>query len=270
MMAANLTKMAFSPAQGVSNWFHVIWNTLRSRPRDSILMVVLLSISGVMEAVALAIILPLLNFLLGEEGGFVQEVITSFLALVGIPLSLGALVVLLIVVALIKAGVVLIAQKKVGDAVTGIGQALRLDFIDALSRASWPFFVSQSSGELSNSLTFEVENASNTYFHSARLLADVIISGFYVISVALLSPVAAFASLIIAPAMIYLMRSLIHMAEKAGREQTRLLKESSRVLVDLLAGFKVLKASGREGVLVSTLTEINNDLVLAKRREVLA
>ena len=255
---------------GLSNWGRVIRRTLAERPADSALMVGLLSISGAMEALGLAILLPVLYLLLGEEGGTAQEIITAVLGWVGLKPTLESLILLLIAIAVVKDGIVFIAQKKVGDAVVGIGRSLRRELITALSKARWPFFVSQSSGELSNALTFEAENTSNTYFHTARLLAGLIVAGFYVITVAALSPFASLAAAIITPGLIYVMRSLVHMAERSGRDQTRLLKSGSRVLIDLLAGFKVLKASAQEPVMVASLASINDDLAAAKRREVFA
>ncbi|MCE2510422.1 MAG: ABC transporter ATP-binding protein [Alphaproteobacteria bacterium] len=259
-----------APTASASNWMRVIRRTLAERPADSALMVALLAVSGAMEALGLAILLPVLYLLLGEEGGTAQEIITATLGWIGLKPTLESLILLLIAIAVAKAGIVFIAQKKVGDAVVGIGRALRRELITALSKARWPFFVSQSSGELSNALTFEAENASNTYFHTARLLAGFLIAGFYVITVAALSPFASLAAAIIAPGLIYVMRSLVHMAERSGRDQTRLLKSGSRVLIDLLAGFKVLKASAQEPVMVASLASINDDLAAAKRREVFA
>jgi ATP-binding cassette, subfamily C, bacterial len=233
-------------------------------------MVTLLVVSGAMEAMLLAVILPILHLLLGEEAGYAEELIASGLGILGFAANLEPLIILLIIVAIGKSAVVLLAQKKVGDAVVGIGRTMRHNLVKAVSRANWSYFVSQSSGELSNSLTFEVENASNTYFHSARLLADIIVAGFYVASVAILSPYAALSAAVVAPVLIFLMRSLIHMAERSGRAQTFLLKTNSRVLIDLLIGFKVLKASGKEHLLVDSLARINDDLADAKRQEVFA
>ena len=254
----------------VSSWLKVIWRTISDRPVDSTLMILLLAISGAMEAVLLAVILPVLNLIFGEPAGSAEELIAAFLSLFGLTAVLEPLIGLLILLAVIKSLIVLLAQKKVGDAVVGIGRAMRRDFVEAISRASWPYFVSQSSGELSNALTFEVENASNTYFHSARLLADVLVAIFYVASAAVLFPLAAISAAVIAPILLYMMRRLISLAEGSGREQTRLLKSNSRILINLLAGFKSLKASGKEFLLIDSLSTINDELATAKRQEVFA
>ncbi len=113
----------------------------RSYPRHSLVMLFALVMAGIVEGVGLTALLPLLQKAIDLPTGSSAEqtggagadnLVTSILAYVGIPATVGSLLMVIMVGAILRSSLILIADRKVGYTVAHVATDLRLALLRAL------------------------------------------------------------------------------------------------------------------------------------------
>jgi ATP-binding cassette, subfamily C, bacterial len=211
-------------------------------------MIGLLIIAGIAEGIGLVSLLPLLEFGTGDaetHSGLTRSV-ASALETVGVAPSLGAMLLLIVVMITLKAVFVWLAMRQVGFTVAQVGTDLRLRLIRALLRAEWRFFSKHPAGYFANSISSEAKRASTGYQYACQGIAGAIQILIYMAAVIVVSWQVAVLALVIAPVVFYLLRGFVAMARRAGDEQTRLMKDLIGRITEVLPGMKAVKAMGRE------------------------
>ena len=239
----------------------------------TLLLVVLLVLSGFAEGVGVATMLPLLELAGGSRSGppsTLSRAVADGLAAVGLNPSLGVLLVLIVIGMTLKAGFHLLAMKQVGFTVARVSTDLRLKLLNALFRTNWGYFVSQPSGRFANAIAGEADRAAGAY----RSVCAVIATGIQAILYASLAlfvswRIAAFGVFAGVLVVIVLSR-LVAIAGAAGRAQTAITSSLISRLGDVLQGIKPIKAMGREDFLRPLLEHETHGINRAKEQQVLA
>ena len=218
-------------------------------PVRSTLMLLAITAAAVAEGVSIAVLLPLIGLVIDAEGtgGTLTLYVEQVFALVGLELSLGRLLVLIVVAVVLKALLMLLAMAQVGYAAAHVAMDLRLAFIRALLQARWTHFVDRRAGDMASAVSIEPTRAANAYVAACRSLSGAIQLLIYLtLSVAISWEVSLVALAVGAVGMVALSR-LVAMSRRAGQNQTEHQKSFMTRLLQGLDGMKPLKAMAREG-----------------------
>ncbi|MBC7179155.1 MAG: ABC transporter ATP-binding protein, partial [Roseovarius sp.] len=253
-------------------------NLFRAYPMASFLMVLALFFSGLAEGLGLSAMLPMLKIVLNsdpagastEPPGQMEQMVLDVLNWAGIPVTLGALLTLIVIAATFKAVLLLIAQRQVGYTAARVATDLRLQILRNMMRSRWHFFLHQPAGKLTNTLATEAQRAADAYMYGATALTFFIQALVYGSVAVLISWKTTLLSLIGGIVIIGLSHFLVRMTRKAGKRQTDLMVSLMSHLTDTLQSVKPLKAMAREHLADELLKKETNRLNKALRRQVLA
>ncbi len=250
----------------------------RAYPRESVVTLLCLLLAGIAEGVGLSAILPLLQLAAPEAAGAAggkslapkfEAAVRGGLALVGLEPTPGVLLGLIVAASVVKAALLLLANRRVGYTVAHVATDLRLVLIRALLGARWEYYARQPIGAIANAFATEAERASFGYLHGAMVVAGVIQSLVLLGIACAISWPATFASLFVGALTVGLLHRLVGATRRAGQRQTRLLRSSLGRLADVLQAVKPLKAMARESLMGPLLEKETHRLDRALRSEVL-
>ena len=220
-------------------------------PMRSTLVLVALTVAALAEGAGIAALLPLIGMAIDADGagGILTLYVERVFALLGLELSLGGLLIIIVVAIVLKALLMLLAMAQVGYSAAHVAMDLRLAFIRALLNARWSHFVDQRAGDLASAVSVEPTRAATAYVSACRVLSGGIQLLIYLaLSVAISWEVSVVAFVVGALGMFALSR-LVSMARRAGQSQTDLQKSFMTRVLQGLDGMKPLKAMAREGSL---------------------
>ena len=256
---------------------HLMIKFARSYPRQSITMLLALIMAGVVEGVGLTALLPLLQKAIDLPKGPSTEplsssgadsFITSTLAYVGIPATVGSLLMVIMVGAILRSILILIADRKVGYTVAHVATDLRLALLRALLSTRWGYFLGQQVGSMANAAGTEVMRASSAYLHAATALAMAIQAFAYFVVALLVSWKTTLLFMTMASLILLMLYKMVARAKRAGRKQTQLLQSLLAKLSDSLQSLKAFKAMGRENLADELLSTNTMKLNKALRKQV--
>lgn len=254
----------------------------RAYPLHTALLLAALLLSGIAEGIGLSALLPLLNLGLGVDAGIglagaevavqndFERVVLDFLGALGISVTLGNLLLIIVGVVVVKSLFLLLAQREVGYTAAQVGTDLRLEMLRAVLCSKWEYFLHQPVGKLTNSLATEAHRSSESFVNGAMAFTFLIQAVIYGSVATALSWRATLVALIAGMTVIGLSHFLVRITRKAGKRQTMLFTSLMANLTDTLQSVKPLKAMARvhlaDKVLARETTRINKSI----RRQVLS
>ncbi|WP_349616329.1 ABC transporter ATP-binding protein [Azotobacter salinestris] len=243
----------------------------RSYPARTLLMLVSLLLAGLAEGIGLTTLLPLLSVALGDEthSAFSLEVI-ALLHRLGLEPTVMTMLSVMVLGMVLSSALVLLGNRQVGYTVAHVATDLRLELIRALLGSRWEYYLRQPTGALANAVATEAYRASTGYEHAANTLALVIQAMVYVVVALFVSWQAAVLSLVLGVFLLLVLQRLVKTSRRAGKSQTRLMRELLAHLTDTLGSVKPLKAMAREDIADSLLRREADELNRAMEREVMS
>jgi len=238
-----------------------------------------LLLAALAEGIGLSSLLPLLSVVAGPAagsgvraaGGSAMEThVRAVLSTVGLEPTLGVLVALLIVAMIVKAILVLLAQRQVGYTVAHVATDLRLTLLRALLSTRWEYYVRQPTGQLANSYATEAFRASQAYLYGTTIVALAIQALVYTGFAVAVSWQVTLGAAVFGGTSFYLLNRFVRASRRAGIHETRLLKSVLGRLTDMLWAVKPLKAMERQRLVAPLLEKETNKLNKALRRDVLS
>ena len=234
-------------------------------------MVVFLILAGIGEGMSILSLLPLLGLLIGEGGGDsgAQELIGRLFDSLGLHLNIPNLLLLMVLGALFKAGLTVLAGRQVGYATAEVGADMRSAVIRHILAARWSHFLTQPVGKVANAISSEVPRAGSAFLAMGNLISAATRVLVYLGSSLLVSwPVTLIALAAGAGMMGFLWPTVVHV-RVAGLEMTRALRALTGRFVDGLQGVKPLKAMARQEQLARLLEDENRILQRTQQKRVL-
>ena len=240
-------------------------------------MLLALIMAGVVEGVGLTALLPLLQKAIDlptgasigqATGPAADNLVTSMLSYVGIPATVGSLLMVIMAGAILRSGLILIADRKVGYTVAHVATDLRLALLRALLSTRWGYFLNQQVGSMANAAGTEVMRASSAYLQGSTALAFAIQAAAYFIVALVVSWKTTLIFMTAASLVLILLSRMVSRAKRAGRKQTRLLQSLLARLSDSLQSLKAFKAMGRENLAEELLSTNTLKLNKALRKQV--
>jgi ATP-binding cassette subfamily C protein len=188
----------------------------------------------------------------------------------GFTASIEVLLVIILLGAILKGGLTLLARQKVGYIVAHVATDLRLSMLRAMLASRWEYFLHQQVGRLTNSMSIEASRAANAYLHGATLISVVIEALVYLTIATLVMWQAALIALLMGLVIYRLLGGLVKTARKAGKRQTKFTRSMIARLADTLLSVKPLKSMGRERLVNTVLISETKNINLALRRQVVS
>jgi ATP-binding cassette subfamily C protein len=254
----------------------------RAYPGRSAIMLVCLLLAAVAEGIGFSSLLPLLGMVgkaadastvaapPGPDSSALERIVSEGLAWAGLQPSVGLLLLLIVGGIVIKAGLVLLAQRQIGYTVAHVATDLRLEFLRALLAARWGYYTRQPVGTLANAFATEATRASEAYLYGTTIVALTIQAVLYAGLGTLVSWQATIGALATGVITVSVFSGLVRMTRSAGIRQTELLKTLLGRLTDVLYAVKPLKAMAREQLVGPLLEAETNELNRALQRQVLS
>ncbi|MGI9291951.1 MAG: ABC transporter ATP-binding protein [Gammaproteobacteria bacterium] len=261
---------------------HLLKTLARAYPIQSAIMLFVLLIAGLVEGVSLTALLPLLNHVIvnsdspaaeastTETDSGVGDFLLNAIEATGFTPGVEALLVIILLGAVIKGGLSLLARQKAGYIVAHVATDLRLSMLRALLASRWEYFLHQPVGQLTNSMSIEAARSANAYLHGATLITLVIESTVYLIIATMVMWQAALFALVVGLLIYWLLGGLVKKARKAGKRQTKFTRSMIARLADTQSSVKPLKSMGRERLVNTVLMSETNNINSALRREVMS
>jgi ATP-binding cassette, subfamily C, bacterial len=245
-----------------------------AHPWQSAFLVLVLLLAGVADGIGLSALLPLLAVAFDSGAGAAQDdsitrFVTGVLGTVGLPPSLGVLLLVIVSGIALKNLLIFVAEQRIGYLAADVATQLRIQLLEAVTRSRWSYFVGQSAGRLANSMATEAWRASNAYVFAIRLLVLFIELFVYGLLALLVSWKATLLCLLASVVILGISHHFVRLARKAGKGQTVWYRSLLRTLTDLLGSVKTIKAMGREHLTEALLQQETNALRRELKREVL-
>lgn len=265
--------MLFRTLKPLRRAFFVFRYFIRSEPLRGTVMLFALLVAGLAEGIGIAALLPLLNIVANSGArstSTVGQAVEDMLFAVNLQPSIGAMLLVIVLLTTAKAAFMLIAASQVSYTSARVTMTLRLAVLEHLLRARWSFFVGQRSGSLSTAIGAEAGRAASCFMQSARMLTSVIQICVYAGLSFLISWQVSFAALVVSVISSVILNHFVTIAGKLGKEQNRLTRSLLSGLVDGFQAMKPIKAMGREGQLFPLLAADIRELDNAQRRQIMS
>lgn len=247
-------------------------------PRQSAVTVLAVLFAGLAEGFGFSMLLPLLSLALNNPGGSgvaaahsasgLEKLMGSVLETMGLTPSVGVLLTIFVFSILIKALLVLLADKRVGYMVAQVATDLRLALIHALFATRWEYYVHQQTGRFSNAFATEANRSAVAYSYCIRVIASLVFTAVYVSIALFLAWEATLVTMAAGVLILYVLRRLVTKAKTAGKHQTVILKSVLTLLTDTLQSIKPLRAMAREHMAIQVLQNETKHLNNALQKEV--
>ena len=244
---------------------------LRTHAWQSVMLVSLLLLGGVVDSIGLSTFLPLLNLVMHPgaplpSNGFEGKVVAALAMLnlrLTLPLALGVVVGCVI----LHSAVTFLTSTRIGYLAADSTTELRMRLLRAVMASRWSYFVHQSPGKLGNSLATEAWRASQAFVLTVRVAALVLEMVVYLLFALLVSWLATLLTLAVGGVLVTVLRPIMRIAKKAGKHQTKWNRALLGTLSDTLQSVKPFKAMGRDGLAEDVLSTETGALRTALRGE---
>jgi ATP-binding cassette subfamily C protein len=254
---------------------------LRAYPSQSAIALGALLFAGLIEGFGFSLLVPLLGIAVsGTEtlaagevsatGSTLEQIVRDVFGTLGVTPTIGVLLIIFVICMLVKALLMLAANKRVGYTVARVATDLRLKLIKALFETRWEYFIRQPAGALTNAIATEADRSTKAYLFGIRILAAVFHAFIYAAIVFLVSWRAALIALAGGFVILTLLRRYIKKSKKAGERQTELLNSLLTFMTDSLTMIKPLKTMAREHLADTVLKKKTEDLRKVIKKQVYA
>ena len=246
---------------------------IKKDPLKSIAITAILLMSGFVEALSLASLLPLINIVVSgtiDTSSTIGEWIYNGLIFFGISISTESILLVIMLLMISKSLLLFLAMREVGYTSANMAASMRKDLLKGLISANWQFFVNQKKGDVAAVISTEPDRAAAIFIITGRIFAaaiQIIVYSLISLSLSLTVTLAAYCFGIL---IMFLLRSFVTMAGKAGSKHSRAQRSFLSNLVDGLIGLKPLKSMSRINNLDNYLTKDINSLCIAKKRAILS
>ncbi|MGE0681497.1 MAG: hypothetical protein AB7P69_11460 [Candidatus Binatia bacterium] len=156
----------------------------RTYPHRTCIVLLCLFLAALAEGIGLSSLLPLLGLATHlsavsqsaepHHQSQPEHLLREALAFVGLQPAIELLLLVIASGMVLKALLILLAQKQIGYAVAQVATDLRLALIRGLLAARWTYYVRQPVGALTNAFATEATRAAQAYLYAATILTLLI------------------------------------------------------------------------------------------------
>ncbi len=225
--------------------------------KEQALILLAMLIAGFVEIVGIASLWPAIALIQGDTGAMPNlgaHYVQQAFAWLGLPVSISALLGLILLAASLKFAIATLGSVFVGRCVANFATGLRLALIDAMVRARWSYFIAQPISRFTAALSVESDRAAAAFKAAGLTLATLIQSiGYLVMAVLISWPFFIATAATIAILWLSVGRYM-RLAKKAGRSKSQSNRALLHAVIDALTNAKPLKAMNRHTFIGRTFT----------------
>lgn len=246
-------------------------------PFQTIVCFSLVLVAGILEAISLAALLPLLGLIILEDSkqeSYITEIFEQLFITIGLSPSLEGLLLVIVFSVILKSLFVAASSCLSGICATHAIQIFRRKLIEKTVDVEWLFFTSKKTGDFTAAMTTEVNKIGNAYIQTVRLLSNIIQVIVYVTLSFSIAPAISVGAITIGLILYILLQSFFKTARENGKRQTDLMKKFMSRIIENVTAMKTIKAMSLENSFEKFMREdIGNLFQLQKKiilnREVL-
>ncbi|UCC55107.1 MAG: ABC transporter ATP-binding protein [Gammaproteobacteria bacterium] len=260
----------------------LLMTLIRAYPWRTAFALVAILFAGIADGAGISALLPLLKLVTSEKTGVdgtlqpdsdeemsgVEEFVINALNSVGLEATIGVLLIVVVMFVTLKSMLMLLADRHVGYSAAHITTEFRLTLLRAVLATRWDYFLRQPIGKLANSMATEANRSSQAYVYGITMLALLVMSAVYTAIALVVSWKATLACFGIGIFILSVSHTLVKMARRAGKHQTKIYKSLLARLTDTLQSVKSLKAMAREEQADAVLSAETSKLNRALQRDV--
>ena len=250
----------------------------RSYPWRTLLALIAILLAGISDGISITALFPLLNLAtrdsttaVTQEAGVgenIEQVMVNIMTFLGLDVTLGTLLIVVVVSISLKSVLMLIATRHVGYSAAHIATDLRLELLQAILSTKWSYFQHQRTGRLANAMATEANRASQSYLYGVTMLSLFVQAAVYIAIALTVSWQTTLAAFVTGAVILSISHLLVRMARKAVKRQTKMYKSLLSRLTDILQSVKSLKAMAREELADTVLSKETTKLNKALQSEV--
>lgn len=245
----------------------------KAYPKRTFVMILCLIFAGLTEGIGITVLLPVLELNMGDGGALQSSVgryVAGVLRFFGLEPKLEVLLSILVAGIALKGFFLWVAMRQVGYTVAHVVADLRKKLISALLNARWGYFIQHPAGRFANAIGVEAWRSGQAYYELSIAIAYVIQLMVYTATAVMVSWQVALGAFATGLVILFILRRLVNIGRRAGRNQTDLSKSLVSRLTDALQGIKPIKAMAGEEHLLPLLEAEAMDMNQAQRSQVFA
>ena len=215
-----------------------------------IILTVLGFVSGLLEGIGVNALIPLFSIVIGagESTDIISRTIKYLLSVVGVPLSVGSILVFVVVMFSLKALVLIIVQYIKIKIASDYEEELRRKLFANTLRADWSFLSRQKLGHLETVIMIDVPESANLLHHISG--AIMITTGLliYALVAVNISYVVTAVTLISGGIVFLVFKPFVRSINRLSYEKIGLNKKIAHLVGENIIGIKAVKSlmAGRE------------------------
>ena len=238
------------------NLFADIWSVFGGRYA---VYLCLLAITGLLEGLTIASVVPLLSAIgigEGSAGGVISQTVLGLLTWLGVGVSVPAIAAL-ILVSLSMSTVFFLAQAYMGVSLqTAYVSSWQRRLLKGIFSAKWGLFLKTRNGDLINSVVTETQRLGGAFYQTGLLLTGLLHSAIYMGLAAMLSGLTTLGVIAGGAFLFLITRPLIHRAYRVGAGISHENAELQVKLGEFVASAKLLKATATEDEALGVMSGI--------------
>jgi len=237
------------------------------------LVVLCLFISSFLEGIGILSVVPLFSVVLDandEQPSELTRIAQTVFDTLGLQLEFGPVLAWVVTFLVLNSVFRLFANRLVAFAITDVVTDLRERVTREFFRVGWRFIVQHPVGRVSAVIGTEAGRVGRAYEIAATFITQVIQTSVYLTIAFVVSWPAAVLAVVVAGIITGALYFLVGITRKAGRRQTKRMRELMIYLSDTLNNLKPLKAMGKETTFASLLESKIHSVRKELRRSITA
>ena len=255
--------------------FYPVYYFLKAYPLRSVFVVSALLSSGLAEAVSFAAMIPLLGMALlqnnaDKEIGFLESGITKAFETVGLDVTIGSILLLVVFLMGLKSYLSFFAMKEVGYICADVEADLRKSMVNSLLFANWRYYLNNQTGDFSTAISTQVQSAANVFRATGLVLAGLIQVGLFTGMSLTISVPISLGGILLGLSVMFVLKNFITLARVSAKTLTKYEGKLLSTLIDGLRGIKSNKAMGLQVRLQNYLDKDIDQLAQMRKKIILS
>lgn len=257
------------------NQLFPIYYFLKKYPKRSAVTVTALLFSGLAEVVSFAAMIPLLGLAIFQdtqerELGFLETGISKIFDFVGIDMTMGGILILIVIMMALKSFLSFYAMREVGYICADVEVDFRESMVDSLLYADWSYYLKNQTGDFSTAISTQVTNACNVFRATGLVLAGFIQVGLFSAMSLTISIPITLGGIFLGLIVMFVLRNFVTLARVSAQTLAKHEGTLLSTLIDGLRGIKSNKAMGLQDRLQKYLKQDIKKLAAMRKKIVLS
>jgi ATP-binding cassette subfamily C protein len=257
------------------NQLFPIYYFLKKYPKRSAVTVTALLFSGLAEVVSFAAMIPLLGLAIFQdtkerELGFLETGISKIFDFVGLDMTMGGILVLIVIMMGLKSFLSFYAMREVGYICADVEVDFRESMVDSLLYADWSYYLKNQTGDFSTAISTQVTNACNVFRATGLVLAGFIQVGLFSAMSLTISIPITLGGIFLGLIVMFVLRNFVTLARVSAQTLAKHEGTLLSTLIDGLRGIKSNKAMGLQDRLQKYLNQDIKKLAAMRKKIVLS